>query len=189
MGFLIILLLAVVGIVVGVGMKSSGNRHGSTVSGIFVMLLVLIALIRCSVIVDAGNVGVVNRFGTVSPQPLLSGIHFIDPFANVGMLSVRDARAGRKNSNSAFEGRSEGRPRSIGHTSIFDAAKAPEIFKTVGRNYAQVVLETLFRSSRTRRHGVLLRRRTATTRANVNSAGRPLEGRPSAVGARRDAAS
>lgn len=145
MGFIVITLLAVVGIVAGVMMKNAGNRHGSTVSGLFVMLLVLVALIRCSVIVDAGNVSVVNRFGTVSPEPLLSGIHFIDPFANVEMLSVKTQELKEELDVPSKEGLKVGLEASV----IFhlDASKAPDVYKTVGRNYAQVLLEPLFRSS------------------------------------------
>lgn len=145
MGFAVITVLAVIGIVIGIALKKSGNRHGSLVAGLFLMLLAIIALARCAVIVDAGNVGVVNRFGTVSPEPLLAGIHLVDPFATVEMMSIKTQEIKEDLDVPSKEGLKVGLEASLIYH--LDPAKAPDIFRTVGRNYPAVLIEPLFRSS------------------------------------------
>lgn len=145
MGFMVITILAVVGVVIGVALRNSGSRHGGMVAGIFVMILAILTVMRCTVIVDAGNVGVVNRFGTISSQPLLSGIHLVDPFVNVEMMSIKTQEIKEDLDVPSKEGLKVGLEVSLIYH--LDPAKAPDIFRTVGRNYPQVLIEPLFRSS------------------------------------------
>lgn len=53
------------------------------------VLAVACALVSMAVIVAPGMAGVVLLFGKVQPDPLPSGLHFINPFANVVEMEVR----------------------------------------------------------------------------------------------------
>jgi len=64
--------------------KTTANIAGA-VMGFFV----LVAISQCFTVVPAGNVGVVDFFGTVSDNTLKAGINFINPLARAIKFSVK----------------------------------------------------------------------------------------------------
>jgi len=56
---------------------------------IIIGLIVLILLINMIVIIPAGETGVYHLFGKVRDKELKSGIHLINPLANVTIMSIR----------------------------------------------------------------------------------------------------
>ena len=98
MGTLILgALLLIVGIVLrssvrGVG--ASGSKNIGLVVTLVSLVLVLIGavtLISSSVkVIDAGSVGVPHAFGRVSPDPLLPGVRFVLPWAEIERYSTRE---------------------------------------------------------------------------------------------------
>lgn len=74
---------------------AQGQRQHSTIlirslaAGFFLLgaLVLLGSLVR---VIDPGEVGVKHAFGTVSSQPLLPGIHLVEPWSNVEIYSTRE---------------------------------------------------------------------------------------------------
>ncbi|MBI3577977.1 MAG: prohibitin family protein, partial [Ignavibacteriales bacterium] len=64
-------------------------QTSSAVAGIVGILFILIAASQMFTVVPAGNVGVVDFFGTVSDNTLKAGINFVNPMARVVKFSVK----------------------------------------------------------------------------------------------------
>lgn len=69
--------------------KNIAFRGLSGIAGLVGAFFVLLALIQCLTVVPAGNVGVVDFFGTVSERPLPPGINFVNPLAKVVKFSFQ----------------------------------------------------------------------------------------------------
>lgn len=61
----------------------------SSIAGAVAGFFALLALIQCFTVVPAGNVGVVDFFGTVSEKGLPPGINFVNPLARVVKFSTQ----------------------------------------------------------------------------------------------------
>ena len=90
-------LLLIVGMVVrssGRGMGANGSKTVGLVMTLVSIVLILIGaftLISSSVkVIDAGSVGVQHAFGRVAPDPLLPGVRFVMPWAEVERYSTRE---------------------------------------------------------------------------------------------------
>ncbi len=64
-------------------------RSSSAVSLAVAVLFAFIALTQMFTVVPAGNVGVVDFFGTVSDNTLKAGINVVNPLARVVKFSVK----------------------------------------------------------------------------------------------------
>lgn len=104
MVFLIILVLGFIGGVLFIQTVRTGSIKPIIATTLIGLVLgIVFSMIR---VVPAGHVGVVDFFGRVSPQPLNSGINFVNPLARVINLSVRTP--GRKRDDEcSFEGRAK----------------------------------------------------------------------------------
>jgi len=69
--------------------KNIAFRGLSGIAGLVGAFFVLLALIQCLTVVPAGNVGVVDFFGTVLERPLPPGINFVNPLAKVVKFSFQ----------------------------------------------------------------------------------------------------
>jgi len=69
--------------------KNIAFRGLSGIAGLVGAFFVLLALIQCLTVVPAGNVGVVDFFGTVLERPLPPGINFVNPLAKVVRFSFQ----------------------------------------------------------------------------------------------------
>jgi regulator of protease activity HflC (stomatin/prohibitin superfamily) len=71
------------------GMK---ERAGAMrlLSYVIMLFGVGLAGLNAVVLVDVGEVGVKHFLGTANPQPLLQGVHVINPFASVEKMSIRE---------------------------------------------------------------------------------------------------
>lgn len=104
----------------------------------------LILLFRSLAIIPAGHVGVVDSFGEVSKQTLKPGINLVNPLAQVEKFSTRT-----KEIKETLESPSkEGLILTLDVSILYhlDAAKAEQMYRTIGSNYEQVVLIPQFRS-------------------------------------------
>ena len=113
--------------------------------GIGVAVIALIILLAKSVIVvPAGHVGVLELFGSVKEKPIAAGLHLINPLLRVHEMSVRTQQL----TEDASVPSKEGLVVSLDPSVLFrlDPAKAPEVFKTIGPNYINVVLVPQLRS-------------------------------------------
>lgn len=104
----------------------------------------LIALLRFFTVIPAGHVGVVDFFGRVSPGTLKAGINLRNPLARIIKFSIKTQQVYEVMDVPSKEGLTVKLEASI----LFhlDPEKAAEIYKTVGANYVEVLLEPQFRS-------------------------------------------
>jgi regulator of protease activity HflC (stomatin/prohibitin superfamily) len=105
----------------------------------------LLFLWRSLAIVPAGKLGIVDQFGAVSNQTLESGIHLKHPLAKVVLLSTQTQELKETTETPSQDGLIVTADVSILYR--LDPAKATQIYKTLGTEYAQVVLVPQFRSA------------------------------------------
>lgn len=110
-----------------------------------VAILVVIVLVRGLVVVPAGHVGLRDLFGTISEKPMPAGLHLMNPLAKVHKLSVRTQEAKEVLDVPSQEGLVV----KIDVSLLFslDASQAPEVYKTIGPRYVDVVVTPLLRST------------------------------------------
>jgi len=104
----------------------------------------VVALSQMFTVVPAGNVGVVDFFGTVSDNTLKAGINFVNPFARVIKFSVKTQEIKEVMDVPSKEGMTV----QLEISALFhlNPDKAEEVYKTVGENYVEIILEPQFRS-------------------------------------------
>ncbi|UCD37466.1 MAG: prohibitin family protein [Fidelibacterota bacterium] len=119
------------------------STRGLQIIGVIALLLAASQTLR---VIPAGHVGVVDFFGYVSERPLHAGINVVNPFANVIKLSIKTQERRAEMRVPSQEGLTVGLEISVLYR--LDGAKAPEVYKTVGRegDYIQVILIPNFRS-------------------------------------------
>ena len=88
------MVLIIIGILVLIGgfalQKSNEfGRFAKTVRSIAVMIMVAGLLIKCTVQINAGQIGVKSLFGKVQNDVLGSGLHFINPLVEVQRLDIK----------------------------------------------------------------------------------------------------
>jgi len=126
--------------------------------GILAAALVLIILLWSSVAyVPAGHVGVLTLFGRVTNDTLAEGTHLVNPFKVNNTMSVRTQEI----KETAAVPSNEGLIMTMDTSLLFrlDPNKAPEVYRTVGPHYADVVVEPNLRSA--------IREATASNSANA----------------------
>ena len=119
-------------------------RQGRTISLVLAVVFGLIAFTRFLTVIPAGNVGVVDFFGNVSDKTLRSGINFRNPLARVIKFSIKTQQLYEDMEVPSKEGLTI----KISVSVLFhlDPDKAAEVYKTVGAEYADVILVPQFRS-------------------------------------------
>ena len=140
----VVSVLAAVLMVLGWRVTRGANRPAATGFGAAALLLALFALTRCLTVVPAGHVGVVDLFGSVSPQTLKSGLNLVNPLARVARMSVKTQEI-----KEIMEVPSrEGLTMQLEASALFhlDPEKAADVYKSVGGDYVEVLLQPQFRS-------------------------------------------
>jgi regulator of protease activity HflC (stomatin/prohibitin superfamily) len=128
--------------------KGSGGKNAAMNSPFAPMLVLILASIfaiaQFVAIVPAGNAGVVDFFGVVSERPLYAGINLKNPFASVIYFSIKTQDLMEVMEVPSREGLTVTLDASV----LFhlEPAKASEIYRTVGKNYVDIVLIPQFRS-------------------------------------------
>ena len=103
-----------------------------------------LAIMQCVTVVPAGNVGVVDTFGTVNESPLKAGINFVNPFARVIKFSVKTQELKEVMDVPSKEGLTVQLELSVLYHVNPD--RAADLYRTVGENYLEVIIEPQFRS-------------------------------------------
>lgn len=123
------------------------KRYSGTESlvalGIFFLAL-FIALAQFFTVVPAGQVGVVDFLGNVNDNTLKSGVNIVNPMANVVKFSIKTQEFKENMRVPSKEGLSIELEISLLYS--LDPENASKIYKTVGENYAEVILIPQFRS-------------------------------------------
>jgi regulator of protease activity HflC (stomatin/prohibitin superfamily) len=127
--------------------QQKGTRPGpiansaSLVAGVFT----LFALMQCFTIIPAGNVGVIDFFGTVSDKPITAGINFVNPLAQVIKFSTQTQEHKESMQVLSREGLTIGLELSVLYRLNPDSAA--RVYKTIiGGDYETIVLVPQFRS-------------------------------------------
>ena len=112
---------------------------------IALVLFVLVVIGGPITVVPAGHVGVKDLFGKVSPNSLPPGVHLIVPFTRVHKMSIRTLEL----KETAEVPSKEGLTMDLEGSVLFrlDPLKAAEMYRTVGINYAEVVVVPQVRSA------------------------------------------
>ncbi len=110
-----------------------------------IVLFVLLVIGGPITVVPAGHVGVKDFFGRVSPNALPNGAHLILPFTRVIKMSIQTQEV----KETAEVPSKEGLVMDLEGSLLFrlDPLKAAEMYKTVGRNYQEIVVQPQIRSA------------------------------------------
>jgi regulator of protease activity HflC (stomatin/prohibitin superfamily) len=126
-----------------------GMREGRSLKrGTLVTLaLVLLAVIAASstACVKTGHVGVVTLFGRVTGRTMSEGIHLVNPLSRVHELNAKTLEVKERASVPSREGLIMGLEASVLYHLQPD--RAAEVFRTIGPEYADVLLVPTFRSA------------------------------------------
>lgn len=124
------------------GGRGRGFGWWLVILGVFLFFLIFA---NPFTVVPAGHVGVKDFFGIVSPNVLPPGVRLVLPFTRVVKFSVRTQEI----KEVAEVPSKEGLIMSLEVSLLFrlDAARAPEVYRTVGQGYPEVVVEPQFRSA------------------------------------------
>jgi regulator of protease activity HflC (stomatin/prohibitin superfamily) len=141
--FLICVVGALVAAVVFVAVRRS-NPTAAVAPGLLGGLFTLGALAQCVVVVPAGHVGVVDLFGRVSPQTRKAGLNLVNPLARVAKMSVKTQEMKEIMDVPSSEGLTMQLEVSVLYH--LDPEKAADVYRTVGSDYAGVILQPQFRS-------------------------------------------
>lgn len=124
--------------------KKSGRFQEARLSLIGVAVGLAIAILQIFTVIPAGSVGVVDFLGNVSDNTLKSGVNIVNPLANVVKFSIKTQEIKETMTVPSKEGLSIQLEMSLLYS--LDPENASKIYKTVGENYAEIILVPQFRS-------------------------------------------
>lgn len=147
-------------------MNTYGRDHVVDLNSFPVGRIILIGLITIVLVIGAfssfttipaGKVGVLTLFGRITGEKLESGIHVINPLKQVVEMTVRTQSL----KESADVPSAEGLVMGLDTSLVFklDPEKAAEVYRTLGANYVDILVEPTLRSA--------IREATASHSANA----------------------
>ena len=142
--FLVALIAAVVAFFVYRNAKKRFQKSETTFAIIGFVVALFIALLQCFTIIPAGHTGVIDFLGYVSDNTLKPGVNLVNPMANVEKMSIKTQELKEMMNVPSEEGL--GVELEISLLFKLNPDKANEIYKTVGPNYADIILVPQFRS-------------------------------------------
>ncbi|MBN1302160.1 MAG: prohibitin family protein [Melioribacteraceae bacterium] len=142
--FIVAIIILIVGVIMNRSLKKSGRRQEATLSLGAIVIGLGIAVFNLFTVVPAGTVGVVDFLGMVSDNTLKAGVNVVNPMANVIKFSIKTQEL-KETMNVPSE---EGLSVQLEISLLFklDPDNANKIYKTVGSNYADIILMPQFRS-------------------------------------------
>lgn len=102
-------------------------------------LAVLILIFSAAIVVKAGHVGVVREFGKVSTDPLNSGLHFVAPWKDVSQMTTQIVKYEHKYDAASVD--IQAVTAVVAVNVALRPACAPEIYRTVGVEYLNVIID------------------------------------------------
>ena len=123
-------------------MRTGLKRGGAMLGGVAVLVVLLLLSLAY---VPPGHVGVLVSFGRVTDRVLPEGTHLVWPWMSNNRLSVRT----RELKEAASVPSNEGLIVTLDTSLLFrlDAARAHEVYRTIGPHYIEVVVEPNLRSA------------------------------------------
>lgn len=128
--------------------KEMRMGQGINPKGVAVVILLIfggMVLLSAVTVVPAGHVGVVDLFGVVSSKALTAGPHLVIPLSRVHKMSIQTKEEKETAAVPSKEGLIMGLEVSLWFK--VDSGKAPELYKTVGLGYEEVIVRPLLRSA------------------------------------------
>ncbi len=123
------------------GAKTVNERSRFTIRAIALLigfLALFNALLKNIVVIPAGNVGVMELFGTVASRPLMPGVHIINPFSDVEQFSTRLKDLKEEIEATSREGLSFDLHVSLQYR--IDPQKAAEVYQAIGSDEREIVI-------------------------------------------------
>ncbi|MCH9028358.1 MAG: prohibitin family protein [Bacteroidetes bacterium] len=142
--FVIALIATVVAFFVYKNAKKRMNRQEANFALIGIVVALVIALTQCWTIIPAGHTGVIDFLGNVSDETLKPGVSLVNPMAKIEKMSIKTQELKELMSVPSKEGLSVNLEISLLFKLNSDMAN--EIYKTVGPDYAEIILVPQFRS-------------------------------------------
>jgi regulator of protease activity HflC (stomatin/prohibitin superfamily) len=142
--FIIAIIASVVAFYVYKNAKKRMNKSEASFALIGIAVALLIALSQSWTIIPAGHTGVIDFLGNVSDETLKPGVNLVNPMAKIEKMSIKTQELKELMSVPSKEGLSVDLEISL----LFklNSEKANDIYKTVGPNYADIILVPQFRS-------------------------------------------
>ena len=142
--FIIAIIAAVVAFFVYKNAKKRMNKSEASFALIGIAVALVIALSQSWTIIPAGHTGVIDFLGNVSDETLKPGVNLVNPMAKIEKMSIKTQELKELMSVPSKEGLSVDLEISL----LFklDSDMANQIYKTVGPNYADIILVPQFRS-------------------------------------------
>jgi regulator of protease activity HflC (stomatin/prohibitin superfamily) len=129
---------------IDVSIPSVGG-HGPRVALIVIAALVLFLIGNPVTVIPAGHVGVRDFFGSVSSDILSPGVRIVFPFTRVVKLSIQTQEVKETAEVPSQEGLTMDLEVSLLYR--LDPTKAAQVYKTVGANYAGIIVLPQIRSA------------------------------------------
>jgi len=145
MFFIFGVILAIVAVIVLFFNKTAQPSGVKLTFSLVLLVSVLLILTEAITVVPAGPVGVVDFFGTVSPQTLKAGITLVNPLADVHKFSVKTQEVKELMDVPSKEGMTVQLEISLLYH--LNPERAADIYKSVGPEYQQIIIEPQFRSA------------------------------------------
>jgi prohibitin 1 len=126
-------------------MAVARNWLKSSLMKIVAGVIVVVLLYMSIAYVPAGQVGVLTYFGRVTGDVLPEGTHFVNPFKVNNVMSVRTVET----KETATVPSNEGLIMTLDTSLLYrlDASKAADVFRTVGPDFKEVIIEPNLRSA------------------------------------------
>ncbi len=125
--------------------RNAAFRGITALTGAAAVVFLLLALLECFTIIPAGNVGVVDFFGTVSEKTLSPGINFVNPMAKVVKFPCQTQEHKENMQVLSREGLTIGLE--ISALYRLNPDSAARVYQTVlGGEYQEIILIPQFRS-------------------------------------------
>ena len=142
--FIVAILATVIAFFVYKNAKKRFNKPESSFAIIGIVVALLVAVSQFVTVIPAGHTGVIDFLGMVSDNTLKPGVNLVNPMAKVEKMSIKTQELKELMSVPSKEGLSVDLEISL----LFklNSEKANEIYKTVGPNYAEIILTPQFRS-------------------------------------------
>jgi len=158
---MLIAILGVIILVAGIVLKRSpepGNRFGSTLSTVGIVIIVLGLMLSTVKIIEPGKVGVQVLFGKVQDQVLESGLHVINPLVEVSTFDTRTqnytmsavGNEGQKAGDDAIRVlSSDGLEVTIDLSVLYkvEPNKAPYILQNIGEEFVDKIVRPVTRTA------------------------------------------
>ena len=142
--FIVAIIAAVVAYFVYRNSKRRMNKSEASFALAGMIVALVIAFSQCWTVIPAGHTGVIDFLGNVSDKTLKPGVNLVNPMAMVEKMSIKTQELKELMSVPSKEGLSVDLEISL----LFklNSEKANDIYKTVGPNYADIILVPQFRS-------------------------------------------